>query len=139
MYSLYFSIVRIKLFCEICAYVDTVRGEWGKFFGQGQRLVGRSPRGGMRGSRGRSPSDAGEIFKIFLIKPMKNYNFRPIFQNFNENFANLKKNYKISRIFRENLGKILFSGGLFSPKMPKRGCKFRFYAFFYYNCSGKGV
>ena len=34
---------------------------------------------------------------------MKNYNFKAIFQNFNENFAIFTKFLKIYRIFRENL------------------------------------
>ena len=34
---------------------------------------------------------------------MENYNFRAIFQNFNEKFASFTKFLKISRIFRENL------------------------------------
>ena len=34
---------------------------------------------------------------------MKNYNFRAIFQNLNENFAIFTIFFKIYRIFRENL------------------------------------
>ena len=55
------------------AYVDTVRGSGGEFFfGQGQRLVGGSPRGGFRG---RSPPDAGKICKIFDKKPNEKLQF----------------------------------------------------------------
>ena len=49
---------------------------------------------------------------------MKNYNFRAIFQNFNEKFCDF---YKISRIFRENLltnqnyAAVGGSGGLSPP------------------------
>ena len=64
-----------------------------------------SPRGG---SGGRSPPDAGKICKIFYKKnPMKNYNFRAIFQNFNEKFAIFTKFFKnfskFSRKFGEKL------------------------------------
>ena len=59
-------------------------------FGQGKGLVGGRRVGG---SGGPSPPDTGKIFKIFLKNPMKNYNFREIFQNFNENFAIFTKNF----------------------------------------------
>ena len=41
-----------------------------------------------------------KISKTLILKSMKMYNFRPIFDNFNENFV------KMYRIFSENLGKI---------------------------------
>ena len=83
--------------CTFQAYVDTVWGSEGGFVGQGQRLMG--------GSGGPSPPpDAGEIF---LKKPMQTYSFRPIFQNFNENFAVFTKIFKkflefFAKIWRKN-------------------------------------
>ena len=84
------GLIRIRrrvagIFSGRTPYVDTVQGG---IFGQGQRLVwGRS----VEGSGGQSPPDAG---KIFIKNPMKNYNFRAIFQNFNENFAIFTKFFK---------------------------------------------
>ena len=43
----------------------------------------------------------GEISKIFIRKSMKNYNFRPIFLNFNENFVKDFSNF--SRRFGKNV------------------------------------
>ena len=64
---------------------------------------GRAGKGGRRvgGSGGLSPPDAGEVFKKFIKKSMKNLQF---FQNFQENFAIFSKFY---RIFAENLDKYL--------------------------------
>ena len=41
---------------------------------------------------GGAPSDAGEVFKKFVKKSMKNLQF---FQNFQENFANFLKFFEI--------------------------------------------
>ena len=49
---------------------------------------------------GWAPRTQEKFSEIFINKPIENYHFRPIFQNFNENFV------KMSRIFGENLGKI---------------------------------
>ena len=66
-------------------------GVWGEeFFAQGKRLVGGRR---VRGSGGLSPPDVGEIFKKFTKIPLKNYNFRPIFHNFNENFVKNVSNF----------------------------------------------
>ena len=78
----------------------TVQGG-GEFSGQGQRLVwGRR----VGGSWGQSPPDAG---KIFIENPMKNYNFRAIFQNFNENFAIFPKFLKNFSNFSRKSGEKL--------------------------------
>ena len=83
----------------------TVRGSGGGFFGPGQRLVGGRRVGGSGGAE--PPGRRRNFQKIFIKKPMENYHFRQIFQNFNENFAIFTKfARKIYRIFRENLGKM---------------------------------
>ena len=62
--------------------------------------------GGRRvgGSGGLSPPDAGEVFKKFG----KNYNFRPIFQHFNENFVINASNF--SRKFGKYLELCIYRG-----------------------------
>ena len=81
--------------------VDKVRGSEGRgnFIGQGQSLVGGRRVGGSgeRGPRRRKK------FKIFLVKTNENYNFKPIFHNFNENYAIFTK---FSRFFAKNCEKI---------------------------------
>ena len=52
--------------------------------------------GGSGGGALRTPE---KISKIFIQKPMKNYNFRAIFQNFNENFAIFTKFVKNFEFF----------------------------------------
>ena len=62
----------------------------------------RSTKGGLvRGVAAWGVPDAGEVFKKFVKKAMKNLQF---FQNFQENFAIFLKFY---RIFGENLEKNL--------------------------------
>ena len=72
-------------------------------FGQSQRLVRGSPRGGSGGEP--TPRDAGEVFKVFRKKAMKNYNLQAKFFNFLIILINLRF-LKLSRIFREKLVKI---------------------------------
>ena len=63
------------------------RGRGGEeFFGQGQRLVGGSPRGGFLGGGAEPPGRRRNFHKINK-KSIKNYNCRPIFHNSNENFV----------------------------------------------------
>ena len=64
------------------------------FFGPDQRLVAGSPRAGYWGGGGAGPWTPEKFSKIFIKKPMKNYNFRANFQNFNENFAIFTKIFK---------------------------------------------
>ena len=54
----------------------------------------------LRGRRLGFSGDAGEGFKMLIKKSMRNHNFRPIFDNFNESFAIFTKSLEF---FREKI------------------------------------
>ena len=55
----------------------------------------------MGGSGGQSPPDAGEVFKKFVKKSMKNLQF---FQTFQENFANFSNFFEMLSNFWRKFG-----------------------------------
>ena len=89
-------------------YVDTIRGSGG---GRLSRTSPNHPTSlkacwvvaawGFRGP----PQNS----KMLIEKSMKTSNFRPIFDNFNENFAIFSNFLKNSRIFLRNFGEIFIS------------------------------
>ena len=87
-------------------YVDTVRGSGGgDFLDKAKGLYGGRRVGGSGGGAPRSPD---KFSKIFIQKPMKNYNFRTIFQNFNEKFV--KKCLEFLAKIWENLEVCIYRG-----------------------------
>ena len=66
-----------------------------------RNFFGTACKGGRRvGVPGAEPPDAGEVFKKFVKKSMKNV---PFFQKFSRKFINF---FKIFRNFGENLNKL---------------------------------
>ena len=87
------------------AYVDTVRGS-GEFFWTRPKACRGVAEWGVPGSG--APRTPEKCSKIFIKKPMKNYNFRPNFHNFNENFVKNVSNFW--RKSGENLEVCIYRG-----------------------------
>ena len=72
------------------------RSGWGVFWTRPKACRGVAEWGVPGGWAPRTPE---KFSKIFIKKPMENYHFRPIFQNFNENFVKNVSWRKFGKIF----------------------------------------